>query len=664
MRQRASPSDVGAVSVPGRWRRLAFFAGSGASLGLVLFALETFFIFRSGQGLIDYDKSGIARAALIAVRPALANLLLRIAVAYGVAGATVGLATGVLAEDATRSRRGFWILWAADAAAVCLLSAWAACIARPALFEDVEPLRPVTGWLAIHGAPWQPALVTAALFALHLPWSRRRARTAMRVAVAMSLVLVPRGPALLAGRAPPRPLVVLIGLDAFRPDRIEGAERDRHLAPHLERFLQDAVRFDRAYTPLAQTEPAWAALLTASWPLRTGVRHPLTADAQRIALPTFPGAFAAAGYRTTFATDCSRFNWQGPGSGFAVRQQPPRGALNFVMEKLRYRALGVFVTSTLGSWWLPEIADNRALPGFHDPLGYARRLSDLLASEAQAGPALFAYHDTTVHYPGDVVHPFYRMRPGAPLRMSYALPGSGPIRSSDLLRREELYDELIAEADAQLGILLDRLRAEGRYDDAWIVVFSDHGEGFQPAFPALTPAVPIHGVQLSDDENRILLAFKPPARSGIATGRTVHDLVRLIDVAPTLLEAQGLRPLARADGVSLMPLLRGKSLQPLLLYAETGYTHVAPDAFDPEHFSGGPRGLDAYQVLPGGAVFMSERAHQLALREKDVGAFDGRGWLIRSLRADGSVAMRCRGDCSPELAGWLDRVARPGAPEG
>jgi len=661
MRQRASPSDVGALSHAGRWRRLAFFAGSGATVGLAAFALESFFILRSGQGLLDYDQSGTARAAVAAARPALESLLLRIALAYAVAGAAVGAATGVLAEDATRTRRAFRLLWAADALAVCLLSAWAACIARPALFEDLDALRPVTGWVASHGAPWQPALVTAALFALHLPWSRRRARIAWRVAVAMSIVLVPRGRALSAAEQAHPPLVVLIGLDAFRPDRIEGGQR---LAPNLEGFLRDAVRFDRAYTPLAQTEPAWAALLTASWPFRTGVRHPLTADSQRAPLPTFPATFAAAGYRTTFATDCSRFNWLGPLSGFETRVQPPRGALNFVLEKLRYRALGVFVANRLGSWWLPEIADNRALPGYHDPLGYARRLSDLLAREARSGPALFAFHDTTVHYPGDVVHPFYRRWPDAPLRMSYDLPGSGPIRSTGLERREHLYDELIAEADARLGILLDRLRAEGRYDDALIVVFSDHGDGFQPEFPSLVNAVPIHGVRLSDDENRVLLAVKPPADSGIATGRTVHDLVRLIDVAPTLLEASGLPLLPHASGASLMPLLRGEKLRPLRLYAETGYTHVAPDAFDPDHFSGGPRGLEAYQVMPGGAVFMSDRAHELALREKDVGAFDGRGWLIRSRRADGSPVTRCRGECSAGLAEWFDRITRPGAPEG
>ena len=63
---------------------------------------------------------------------------------------------------------------------------------------------------------------------------------------------------------------------------------------------------------------------------------------------------------------------------------------------------------------------------------------------------------------------------------------------------------------------------------------------------------------------------------------------------------------------------------------------------------------------------MSERAHALAMREKDVGAYDGLGWLIRSPRADGTMATQCVGECSKDLAAWLDRViaSHPGTPSG
>ena len=101
-------------------------------------------------------------------------------------------------------------------------------------------------------------------------------------------------------------------------------------------------------------------------------------------------------------------------------------------------------------------------------------------------------------------------------------------------------------------------------------------------------------------------------------------------------------------------------MPPLFLYAETGYTHVAPDAFDARHFSSGVRGLDAYRVRADGAVEMNARAHDLAMREKDVGAFDGEGWLVRAPQADGSTRESCVGTCSAELRAWLANVQTRG----
>ena len=60
---------------------------------------------------------------------------------------------------------------------------------------------------------------------------------------------------------------------------------------------------------------------------------------------------------------------------------------------------------------------------------------------------------------------------------------------------------------------------------------------------------------------------------------------------------------------------------------------------------------------------MTDRAHAIALREKDLGAYDGVGWLVQWRRTDGSLATRCTGRCSPELAAWLERQ-RPRRPQG
>jgi arylsulfatase A-like enzyme len=634
---------------------------AGGAVGLALFLAEGLLVLRSNAVGLKMDVRGPLAALLAAVRPALPWLLARVLFAYLLIGVGLGLAAWVLASCVVRPGRRRWLVWGAELLVLGALVCTARAIERPALFDDLPFAR---GWLRVlvdHGAPWE-AWGALALFVLLQVgvWvagePRRRVRFAGSVVVLIgAFALLSRLPVQADDRGP---LVILFGIDAFRPDRVEDG---RHVAPNVERLLKDGTRFTHAYTPIAQTEPAWRAIVTARWPSRTGVRFPLTPHASWVSLPTFPAELQASGVETAFATDCSRFNYLGPESGFAERIEPPRGALNFLLEKLRFRLIGVFLDGELGSALLPELIDNRAMAGLYDPLAYAHRLADRLERQASRGQTFFAFHDTAAHFPGDPVYPFYRryVSQSQPLerrlRMIFAPISKGSREPGGWTRKgeEALYDELLAQADAQLGIVLDSLRATGRYDEAWVIVFSDHGESFYEGHPTLEGATPEHGAQLGPEENRILLAVKPPRSFGRPKA-TVDALVRLIDVGPTILDALHAAPLKDADGASLLGLLRGTTEPPRFLYAETGYTHATPDVFDPDHFSSGPRGFDAYEILPDGAVQMTAKAAAGALREKDEGAFDGKGWLIRSPEADGGTKERCQGTCDPGLAAFLD----------
>ncbi len=548
---------------------------------------------------------------------------------------------------------------------------------RPALFDDVGFLHRPLAWLVLHGQPWHPVLGLALLLAGHgvaarVPllrgdWLRSplfRARPPLRVAGTFAAAGLLFAGWELSPRpvGPHPPLVVLIGIDAFRPDRLAAYGGTAGVAPHLDAFARDATLFDRAFTPIAQTEPAWRALLTARWPTVTGVRYPLTAVERWAPLPTFASRLTQAGWQTVFSTDCSRFNYQPQQSGFATRVQPPRGALNFALEKLRFRAVGMFADNALGARLLPEMVDNRALAGIHDPFAYADRLAERLVSVAQRGPTLFAWHATAAHFPGDPSYPFYRARVPAELALERRLrmvftpiaDGKTAVGASEGWTREDseaLYDELLGQADAQLGVLLAALKRAGRYDDALIIVFSDHGESFHTGFDALSGATPVHGARLQESENHILLAVKVPGRPAAH----VDGLVRLVDLGPTILDWAKAAPLPAADGESLLPALDGEVLTRRLLFAETGYTHASPQAFDDAHLAAAPRTFEAYQVRSDGVVEMTPAAHEGVLKEKDFGAFDGEHWLRRAPLADGTVRETCEGNCQV-LSAFLDRV--------
>ncbi len=662
-------------------RRIVLGAAVGIAVGVACFAAEAALVLRPGSAGIAVEVQGPLLSLLRVARPLLPGLLVRVAVAYAAAGGLLGAAAAFLALFFPVRRRGAFIaLCLLEMVGLFALLAWDRVVSRPALLDDLAIGSRIYEWLVTRGDPLQPRIALAVMVGIHAIAAAWRIGPKLllgpkllpAIGVVASLAAAAVAVQWLDRSAPKHPLVVLIGVDAFRPDRLKANGGSGKVAPHLDAFIEDATLFDRAYTPLAQTEPAWRSLLTARWPHRTGVRYPLAAQRRWYPAVTFPEELGRTGYSTSFHTDCSRFNYQGPQSGFEVREQPPRGAINFVLEKLRFRALGMFADNALGSAWVPEFIDNRALAGIHDPIGYAERLARSLQDQAARGPALFAFHGTAAHFPGDPVFPFYRrfVDPNEPLerriRMSFSpvsANGSGDWNraGSEALRTdsEALYDELLSQADEQVGILLKALKQRGLYEEAVIVLFSDHGESFHADSPALWGATPVHGARLGDEENRILLAIKLPAsrRSELKPDR-VDALVRLIDIGPTLLDLSGARPLADADGVSLVPLLEGKSMPGLNLLAETGFTHMAPDAFDPEHIALAPRTLDAYEIRPDGAIEVSDAVHRAVMAEKDIGAFDGRSWIVRRRLKDGTVVQKCAGECFDDiLAEWFNKVS-------
>lgn len=658
----------------------------GALWGLVAFALEGALILRNNAIGLNIDVKGPFAALLAVVKPQLPWLLGRVAMAYAAAGATGGVLAALLTRlYRIRSAPLAWLVWWGNWLLLVLFVCVDHAIARPALFDDLPWLTNELHWLVDHGdfrmlrgaAAAVLAVQCVAAFAVSARW-RDTVFSQVRFAVTAGLLglvgaslcattfidprEVPASSSSSSSSSKPR-LIVLIGIDAFRIDRLKSQGGTGKVAPNLEAFLSDATLFTNAWTPIAQTEPAWRSIVTARWPFRTGVRYPLTPESHQVAFPTFPSQLNAEGWATSFTTDCSRFNYLTAASGFEDRHEPPRGAINFALEKLRFRLLGVFADNALGARALPEFVENRALAGVYDPVGFARRLGDRIARVASQRPAFFAYHSVEAHFPGDPSYPFYRARVpvSSPLarrlRMFFSpitAHSAGPVDGWGRAESEEMYDELIGQADAQVGIVIDTLKARGLYDDAAIIVFSDHGESFHADHPELAGATPVHGARLSREENRILLAVKLPKGSARRIAET-GAFVRLIDLGPTILELAHAPALKGADGESLLPILRGEPSAARKLYAETGFTHASPGAFDPGHLAVAPRTFDIYQVQPDGVVTMTESAGELALKEKDIGAFDGATWIIRTPRSDGTVREDCSGQCpAPALSQWLD----------
>jgi hypothetical protein len=611
----------------------------GAVCGGALLVFEGALLYSHEVQGFSLDTRGPLHALLAVGMHLMPALIGRALFVYMLAGAVVAaLARVLVVMWQPRWPRLFML---GEAALLVACVAWHRAITRPALFGDWTAAQPLVRWLAAHGQPWHPALIAVMWLAAHVWRAASRQELSLRwlwaPALGLLAAFVP-----LRSRATEHPLFVVIGIDALRPDALA-------VTPHLREFLGGAVQFDNAYTSLAQTEPAWRSLLTSRWSTAHGVRYPLVAEEFRVhGLPEMQDIFAAHGYQTAFTTDCSRFNYQ---TDFSVLSEPPRGASNFLLEKMRFVGLGLFADNALLEGAASPWVANRAIAGLYDPLGYARRRASELVSLARKGPLLSMFHLTATHFPGDVVFPFSRkLSAEAPLTMPFAPVERDAAGVGDTYAKAR-YLALAAEADAQLGILLDELRRAGLYEQATIVVFSDHGEDFYDDVPALAGRTPVHGARLGRDENQIVLAIK----RGHTAAHT-RDFARLLDVAPTLLELANLPPLPNADGASLAPALRGEPLPERLLYAETGFTHVLPNVFLPGHFTQAPRRFESYLLRADGSVEVDPALHAQILAEKDIGAFDGTHWLVRSPLIGGGTQERCDGNCEA-LGAFVERVA-------
>jgi arylsulfatase A-like enzyme len=110
---------------------------------------------------------------------------------------------------------------------------------------------------------------------------------------------------------------------------------------------------------------------------------------------------------------------------------------------------------------------------------------------------------------------------------------------------KKLYVGEVKHMDEHLGRLLDWMKVEGLSEDTVVVVTSDHGEEFREHGGWW------HGNRLYDEQIHIPLIVHYPLGRG-PTAAVTSDLVRSIDIAPTLVELAGADPGPRWQGVSLL----------------------------------------------------------------------------------------------------------------
>ena len=347
-------------------------------------------------------------------------------------------------------------------------------------------------------------------------------------------------PAPAPGASAPGPNVVIVSIDTLRADHLSLYGYDRETSPHLDRWAGTrGVVFRETVAPSPWTLPSHVSLFTGQDALRHGVNFLSPAPAS---LEMLAERLHARGYRTVALTDGGYMH--------------PRFGLSQGFDAYRFE--------------YPASSRRERLPEAMD-----RLLEWLGVLAAGDEPFLLFFHTYAVHEPYFAREPYFERfggeapaPPGSPLRAETreramqrdegfrgrrgfvlfdAAGREQRARTEDLARIGALYDSGIAYVDAQLPRLLEALDEPGLASRTLVVITSDHGEALgDHDFGG-------HG-HLYDDTLLVPLVIAGP---GLRGGRQVKTPVRLVDVAPTLLELLQLPVGAELDGASLVPLLDG-----------------------------------------------------------------------------------------------------------
>ena len=131
-------------------------------------------------------------------------------------------------------------------------------------------------------------------------------------------------------------------------------------------------------------------------------------------------------------------------------------------------------------------------------------------------------------------------------------------------QNEKRYDKLFANAEKYLKSIMDEIKKLKLEDNSLILIMSDHGISVGEKFGERA-----YGTFCYDYTLRTFTYFL----SEEFTSREIIQQIRTIDFMPTILDFLKIpfdNNYEKADGTSLMPLIRGSSIPEQIAYSETG----------------------------------------------------------------------------------------------
>lgn len=328
------------------------------------------------------------------------------------------------------------------------------------------------------------------------------------------------------------PDVLLITIDTLRASNIGAYGYARARTPHIDRLAREGVLFADAYTPVPQTGPSHASILTGLHPTKHGVRF--NGWQLKENLVTLAEILKSHGYQTFGAVSVehltSPFGFAA-GFDYFVDHNPifDRFYTAGSSFHLRFSLVEMIRTNTLRS-----TAAAWFNPGSHQRRG--DRTVDLLFEQLKlrsGKPCFLWLHLFDPHTP-------YESPPGYAEqfhKIDVELPET-PFPVERTRRRFDNYDGEVAFTDEQVGRVLAALEKDS--SDLLVIFVADHGESLGEG------GYVGHSGHVRQESVRVPLILRWPGV--LPAGSVEEGRVFTMDILPTVLDLLGLPLPVEVDG--------------------------------------------------------------------------------------------------------------------
>lgn len=335
--------------------------------------------------------------------------------------------------------------------------------------------------------------------------------------------------------------IALIALDTMRADHMGCYGYHRNTTPYIDTIAKQSVLFERYIATTIPTHPSFTSVFTGLDAYGHQVTNVQGKHEPSMDIPVMAEILRDAGYQTAAVDTMGR--WMN--RGFDIYENPK---YDFFGEEGKDDGFG-----------FPRRVKNfgAAITGKAD---------EVLNKIDKTKPFFFFCHYWDPHQPYYPPAPYHKLyyngEPLNPRHQSMARTWAFRCKHKWLSKWMEervtdaefwvaQYDGEINYTDDQVKRLFAMMQAKGLWEDTLVVIFSDHGEIMYEH-----PGEFDHeGLYEGDIHVPLIMRFPGQQHAG----KRIPSIVANLDVLPTTLEVLGVKPPQNLDGVSLMPLVEGKT---------------------------------------------------------------------------------------------------------